>query len=117
MRYGLDPAHPQGLVYATNVPGHGPILLAAMYIVSSAPDVGGSLTRWHEHPVQCKNGTGRLDMGGGLVSRTVRCSSNFTAAHLHVFTVANYPGGPFSDDLSTNSVRTAVKQVLAGTSS
>src|SRR6202034_474927 len=43
---GLTPQAPSSLVYATNVKGHPPILLGAMYLMGNGngPQVGGGLT-------------------------------------------------------------------------
>lgn len=116
---GLDPRHPSSLVYAVNLPHHTPILLGAMYIESgstSGPQVGGSLTRWHAHLEICQGG--RPVIAGFGVQLRGSCSpatwhNQYTEQMLHVWVVP-YPGGPFSDDLSTAATDAAVRAVLAG---
>lgn len=113
---GLDPQHPQSLVYATQVPGHAPVLLGAMFLSPpgrSGPDVGGSLTRWHQHSLACING--RLNVSGPHPTNhtcSAASTSQYSAQMLHVWVVP-YPGGPFSDNLSRTAVQSAVKQALA----
>ena len=56
---GLDPQHSHSIVNATQVPGHAPVLLGAIFLRPpgrSGPDIGGSLTRWHQHSLACING-------------------------------------------------------------
>ena len=114
---GLDPQHPSSLVYAINVPHHAPILLGAMYIENgrtNGPQVGGSLTRWHSHLVVCQGG--RPTVAGFGVQLRGLCDpgtwhNRYTAQMLHVWVVP-YPGGPFSDDLSTAATNAAVRAVL-----
>ena len=98
--YVLDPARPQGLVYA-NTP-NGLLLLGAMYMLPKAneapPDVGGSLTEWHTHANLCfYPPTFAI---GGMQSPFGTCPVGAinapTPAMLHVWTVPN-PGGPFAD--------------------
>jgi len=114
---GLDPRHPSSLVYATDVPHHAPILLGAMYIESggrSGPQVGGSLTRWHSHLVVCRGGS-RIIAGFGVKLRghcdAATWQDNYTDQMLHVW-VVRYPGGPFSDDLSSAATRAAARAAL-----
>ena len=116
---GLDPQHPSSLVYAINVPDHAPILLGAMYIEngdSNGPQVGGSLTRWHSHPVICQNG--KPTVAGFGVQLRGSCNAatwqdTYTSQMLHVWVVP-YPGGVFSDDLSRAATDSAVQAALAG---
>src|SRR5215471_14317066 len=115
---GLNPQHPSSLVYAINVPGHAPILLGAMFIMGdrqNGPQVGGALTRWHSHLVICANG--RQTIAGFGVQLRDRCNpatwrDTYTAQMLHVWVVP-YPGGVFSDDLSTAATNAAVHAALA----
>ena len=115
---GLNPQHPSSLVYAINVPDHAPILLGAMYIMSdqqNGPQIGGGLTRWHSHLVICVNDHQAI-AGFGVQLRD-RCNpatwrDRYTTQMLHVW-VAPYPGGVFSDDLSTAATNAAVQAVLA----
>jgi hypothetical protein len=114
---GLNPRDPSSLVYAINMPHHPPILLGAMYIESgdvNGPQVGGGLTRWHAHLVVCEGGKPTI-AGFGVQLRGFCDPSTwhdrYTAQMLHVWVVP-YPGGPFSDDLSTAATNAAVRAVL-----
>ena len=115
---GLNPQHPSSLVYAINVPNHAPILLGAMYIMGdqqNGPQVGGGLTRWHSHLVTCVNGQQTVagfgvQLRGGCNPATWH--DGYTAQMLHVWVVP-YPGGVFSDDLSSSATNAAVNAVLA----
>ena len=116
--YGLNPQHPSSLVYAINVPNHAPILLGAMYIMGgqqNGPQVGGGLTRWHSHLVTCVNGQQTVagfgvQLRGGCNPATWH--DEYTTQMLHVWVVP-YPGGVFSDDLSSAATNAAVNAVLA----
>ena len=115
---GLNPQHPSSLVYAINVPNHAPILLGAMYIMGgqqNGPQVGGGLTRWHSHLVTCVNGQQTVagfgvQLRGGCNPATWQ--DTYTGQMLHVWVVP-YPGGVFSDDLSSSATNAAVNAVLA----
>jgi hypothetical protein len=115
---GLSPQHPSSLVYAINVPNHAPILLGAMYIMGdqqNGPQVGGGLTRWHSHLVTCVNGQQTVagfdvQLRGGCNQATWQ--DTYTSQMLHVWVVP-YPGGVFSDDLSSAATNAAVNAVLA----
>ena len=115
---GLNPQHPSSLVYAINVPHHAPILLGAMYIENgdtNGPQVGGSLTRWHSHLVVCQNG--KPTVAGFGVQLRGSCNpatwhDTYTSQMLHVWVVP-YPGGVFSDDLSTAATNAAAHAALA----
>ena len=115
---GLNPHDPSSLVYAINVPNHAPILLGAMYIMGdqqNGTQIGGGLTRWHSHLVTCVNG--RETIAGFGVQLRDRCNpatwrDRYTTQMLHVWVVP-YPGGAFSDDLSTAATKAAVQAVLA----
>lgn len=117
---GLNPQHPSSLVYAINVPHHAPVLLGAMYIMGgdqqAGPQVGGGLTRWHSHLVTCVNGK-QIVAGFNLALRgpcdPATWHDQYTAQMLHVWVVP-YPGGVFSDDLSSAATSEAVHAVLAG---
>lgn len=117
---GLNPRDPSSLVYATNVKGHPPILLGAMYLMGSGngPQVGGGLTRWHSHLEVCENG--RIIIAGfGIALPGRQCSPStwkdqYTTQMLHVWVVP-YPGGVFSDDLSTAATTAAARAALAET--
>jgi hypothetical protein len=115
---GLNPQDPSSLVYAINVRGHAPILLGAMYIMpgrQNGRQIGGGLTRWHSHLVTCVNG--RQTIAGFNVQLRAGCNpatwqDTYTSQMLHVWVVP-YPGGVFSDDLSTAATNAAVRAVLA----
>jgi hypothetical protein len=116
---GLDPRHPSSLVYAIDVPNHAPILLGAMYIEpdrTSGPQIGGSLTRWHAHLQVCEGG--RPVIAGFNLQLRGRCNAQdfrrgtYTGQMLHVWVVP-YPGGPFSDDLSTAATNAAARAALS----
>ena len=121
---GLNPhrpwrADPSSLVYATNVMGHAPILLGAMYLMGSGngPQVGGGLTRWHSHLEVCRGG--RIIIAGFGVALRGHCDpaiwkDQYTTQMLHVWVVP-YPGGVFSDDLSTAATTAAARAALAET--
>jgi len=115
---GLNPQDPSSLVYAINVPNHAPILLGAMFIMGdrqNGPQTGGGLTRWHSHLVTCVSG--RQTIAGFGVQLRDRCNpatwrDTYTAQMLHVWVVP-YPGGVFSDDLSTAATNAAAHAALA----
>jgi hypothetical protein len=116
---GLNPRNPSSLVYAINVPNHAPVLLGAMYIMGddrqNGPQVGGGLTRWHSHLVTCINGN-QIVAGFGVQLRggcnPATWQDKYTAQMLHVWVVP-YPGGVFSDDLSSAATSAAVQAALA----
>jgi hypothetical protein len=116
---GLNPQDPSSLVYAINVKGHPPILLGAMYLMGSGngPQVGGGLTRWHSHLEVCENG--RIIIAGFGLALPGTCNPStwkdqYTTQMLHVWVVP-YPGGVFSDDLSTAATTAAAQTALAET--
>ena len=117
---GLNPKDPSSLVYATNVKGHPPILLGAMYLMGdgNGPQVGGGLTRWHTHLEVCENGQ-VIIAGFGVALPGHQCDPaswkpQYTTQMLHVWVVP-YPGGVFSDDLSTAATTAAAQAALAET--
>jgi hypothetical protein len=116
---GLNPQDPSSLVYAINVKGHPPILLGAMYLMGSGngPQVGGGLTRWHTHLEVCQGG--QIIIAGFNLALPGHCDPStwkdqYTTQMLHVWVVP-YPGGVFSDDLSTAATTTAAQAALAET--
>lgn len=116
---GLNPKDPSSLVYATNVKGHAPILLGAMYLMGqgNGPQVGGGLTRWHAHLEVCQDG--RIVIAGFGVALRGHCDPSswkdqYTTQMLHVWVVP-YPGGVFSDDLSAAATTAAARAALAET--
>jgi hypothetical protein len=116
---GLNPKDPSSLVYAINVRGHAPILLGAMYLMGqgNGPQVGGGLTRWHSHLKVCRGD--QIIIAGFNVALRGRCDPStwqdtYTTQMLHVWVVP-YPGGVFSDDLSTAATTAAARAALAET--
>ncbi len=116
---GLNPQDPGSLVYAINVKGHAPILLGAMYLMGdgNGPQVGGGLTRWHSHLEVCQGG--KIIIAGFGVALPDTCNPStwkdrYTNQMLHVWVVP-YPGGVFSDDLSTAATTAAAQAALAET--
>ena len=116
---GLNPQDPSSLVYAINVKGHAPILLGAMYLMGdgNGPQVGGGLTRWHSHLEVCQGG--RIIIAGFGLALPGQCDPStwkdqYTTQMLHVWVVP-YPGGVFSDDLSTAATTAAAQAALAET--
>src|SRR5580693_4315885 len=116
---GLNPKDPSSLVYAINVKGHAPILLGAMYLMGqgNGPQVGGGLTRWHSHLEVCRGG--RIIIAGFNLALRGRCdpstwTDTYTTQMLHVWVVP-YPGGVFSDDLSSAATTAAARAALAET--
>lgn len=117
---GLHPQDPSSLVYAIDVKGHAPILLGAMYLMPdgvNGPQVGGGLTRWHTHLKVCQGGDVVIagfgvQLGGHCDPSTWK--DKYTTQMLHVWVVP-YPGGVFSDDLSTAATNNAAQAALAET--
>ena len=116
---GLNPQDPGSLVYAINVKGHAPILLGAMYLMGdgNGPQVGGGLTRWHSHLEVCQGG--KVIIAGFGLALPDTCDQStwkdkYTTQMLHVWVVP-YPGGVFSDDLSTAATTAAAQAALAET--
>jgi hypothetical protein len=70
----LDPARPEGLVYAHT--DRGPVPVAAVYLMNRAGEsgraVGGCLTRWHEHDDLCSSDPAK-GMITGIRTRGARC--------------------------------------------
>ncbi len=106
--YVLDPAHPQGLVYANT--HHGPVLLGAMFqmkhIGQFGPDPGGPLTAWHQHTNICVTPLGGLEFS--LMTPMAVCpvgALDLTVpAMLHVWIVPN-PQGQFAIDIDSAVVK------------
>lgn len=95
----LDPEHPESLVYrSTDGTKSGYRLESAMYILPSLdtpiPDVGGSLTPWHNHGDLCF-GAGTMIVGTTAAGACPPGSSNVkTPDMLHVW-IVDHPDGPF----------------------
>jgi hypothetical protein len=97
----LDPARPEGLLYAHTT--RGPVLVAAVYLMNRAGEparaVGGCLTPWHAHAEHCSSdpASGRID---GVRGRGGRCPPGqvpwATPPMLHTWLIL-LPDGPFVD--------------------
>jgi hypothetical protein len=104
----LDPARPEGLLYAYT--DRGPVLVAAVYMMNRAGEagiaVGGCLTHWHPHTNLCStdpaNGmiTGVRGRGGLCPRGQVPWAA---PPMLHAW-VIRVPGGPFAHRVDTGDV-------------
>jgi hypothetical protein len=96
----LDPARPEGLLYAFS--DRGPVVVAAVYLMDRAGEpgraVGGCLTTWHVHDNLCSsdpdNGmiTGLRTRGGACPRGQVPWAA---PPMLHTWLI-DVPGGPFA---------------------
>jgi hypothetical protein len=94
----LDPAEPESLVYRSTPDGQ--VLEAAMYILPRKgmpiPDVGGSLTAWHNHGDLCFRTSDARIVGTTANGPCPTGSVNVpTPDMLHVW-IVEHPGGPFA---------------------
>ena len=94
----LDPEEPESLVYRNTAGGQ--TLEAAMYILPElgmpVPDVGGSLTTWHNHGDLCFRAADARIVGTTEHGPCPPGSLNVpTADMLHVW-IVDHPGGPFA---------------------
>jgi hypothetical protein len=104
----LDPARPEGLVYAHTT--RGPVLVAAVYLMNRAGEpvraVGGCLTPWHAHANHCSSdpANGRID---GVRGRDGRCPPGqvpwATPPMLHIWMI-ELPEGPFAAHVGARAV-------------
>jgi hypothetical protein len=107
--YVLDPAHPQGLVYANT--HHGPVLLGAMFQMKQlgqfGPDPGGPLTAWHQHLNICFTpfGAGEFSLMTPFATCPLGAIDISAPAMLHVWIVDNPKGGPFAVDIDPDVVK------------
>ncbi len=107
--YVLDPAHPQGLVYANT--HHGPVLLGAMFQMKQlgqfGPDPGGPLTAWHQHLNICFTpfGLGEFSLMTPFATCPFGSIDISAPAMLHVWIVDNPKGGPFAVDIDQDVVK------------
>ena len=106
----LRPGHVQSLIYF-NGP-HGAMLIGAMYIMPRrgmpGPQIGGSLTVWHQHSNICFDNTTNMAVaftrsaffdGSGKSGSCPQGSTNRTTPEmLHVWLIDN-PNGPFASDM------------------
>ena len=96
----LDPARPEGLLYAYT--DRGPVVVAAVYLMNRSDEpgraVGGCLTAWHGHDNLCSSDpasgmiTGVRSTGGRCPRGQVPWAS---PPMLHTW-VIDVPGGPFA---------------------
>ena len=104
--------------WCTRPVSHAPILLGAMYLMGSGngPQVGGGLTRWLSHLEVCRGGRHHRRFAVALRGHCDPSTwkDQYTTQMLHVWVVP-YPGGVFSDDLSTAATTAAAKAALAET--
>jgi hypothetical protein len=104
----LDPARPEGLMYAFTA--RGPVVVAAVYLMNRAGEpgraVGGCLTPWHVHDNLCSSDPDS-GMITGLRSRDGQCPRGqvrwAAPPMLHTWTI-DLPGGPFADQYSERDV-------------
>jgi hypothetical protein len=104
----LDPARPEGLLYAHTT--RGPVLVAAVYLMNRAGEpvraVGGCLTPWHAHANHCSSDPagGRID---GVRDRDGRCPPGqvpwATPPMLHTWMI-ELPDGPFATHVDGQAV-------------
>jgi hypothetical protein len=104
----LDPARPEGLMYAYT--DRGPVLVAAVYLMNRAGEpgivVGGCLTQWHAHDNLCSS-----DPANGMITglhppgRPCPPGQVPWAAPpmLHTW-VISVPGGPFAHRVQASAV-------------
>ena len=103
----LDPARPEGLLYAFTT--RGPVVVAAVYLMNRAGEpgraVGGCMTRWHRHDNLCSS-----DPAQGLITgvraKSGRCPPGqvpwAAPPMLHTW-VIDTPG-PFASHVSASAV-------------
>lgn len=106
----LDAEHPEGLVYWKR-PDGGMHLLGAYFTapIGQGPEVGGDLTRWHNHVDKCPRGE-----RGDMLARMdpPRCGPGAvpgprTPEMLHVW-LFDHPHGAFADHLGPAGVKMLV---------
>jgi hypothetical protein len=107
----LRPEHVQSLIYFNS--SRGPVLIGAMYIMPNlatpGPEIGGSLTVWHQHDNLCFDRTTGVivafahDGSGNGTEKSGTCpsgsSNRSTPQMLHVWLIEN-PDGPFGSDMA-----------------
>ena len=113
----LDPNHVQSLVYAFTP--NGPVLVAAMYLMSSVgengPMPGGCLTQWHAHTNLCTGGPAGLISGFQTEGQCAAGEHPLqTPEMMHVWLVG-VPGGPLAmDPTDEQIVESAITAQMAG---
>ena len=107
----LRPEHVQSLIYFNS--SRGPVLIGAMYIMPNlatpGPEIGGSLTVWHQHDNLCFDRTTGVivafahDGSANGTEKSGTCpngsSNRSTPEMLHVWLIEN-PDGPFGSDMA-----------------
>lgn len=107
----LRPEHVQSLIYFNS--SHGPMLIGAMYMMPNrgmtGPQIGGSLTVWHQHANICFDNTTNMavafthsaffDGSGKSGSCPPGSNTHRTPEMLHVWMIDN-PDGPFASDMA-----------------
>jgi hypothetical protein len=104
----LDPARPEGLLYAYTT--RGPVLVAAVYLMNRPGEperaVGGCLTQWRVHDEFCSS-----DPANGLIDGVRRRDGScppgqvswVAPSMLHTW-VIDLPGGPFAGHVGARAV-------------
>ena len=104
----LDPARPEGLMYAYT--DRGPVVVAAVYMMNRVGEegiaVGGCLTHWHSHTNLCST-----DPANGIIAGMRRRGGPCPRGQvpwaappmLHAW-VISVPGGPFAHRVDTGDV-------------
>jgi hypothetical protein len=103
----LDPARPEGLLYAYTT--RGPVVVAAVYLMNRAGEpgraVGGCLTQWHVHDNLCSSDPAN-GMITGLRTRGGRCPPgqvSWAAPPMMHTWIINIPGGPFAHQVPASA--------------
>jgi hypothetical protein len=106
--YVMDPARPQGLVYANSK--HGPVLIGAMFQMKRlgqfGPDPGGPITAWHQHENICITPIGlEFSLMTPFATCPIGAIDISVSPMLHVWIVDNPKGGPFAVDIDPEVVK------------
>jgi hypothetical protein len=104
----LDPARPEGLMYAFTT--RGPVVVAAVYLMNpgggSGRAVGGCLTPWHVHDNLCSSDPGRGMITGlrGAGGQCPRGQVSLAATSMLHTWVVDVPGGRFAHSVPPRDV-------------
>jgi hypothetical protein len=104
----LDPARPEGLLYAFTT--RGPVVVAAVYLMNRADEpgraVGGCLTHWHAHDNLCSSDpdNGRITGLRGPGGRCPRGQVPWAAPPMLHTWVIDIPGGPFAHKVPPRAI-------------
>lgn len=106
----LDPAQPEGLMYAYT--DRGPVLVAAVYMMNRPGEagiaVGGCLTHWHSHTNLCStdpaNGISPACAGGAVLVRAGRCRGRHRRCRTPGSSASQAGPSPIGSTLATSSV-------------